>query len=98
MANNKDGVWEKLDWAKKVGICQQGVAIGDTLLLTLVVMLVALEAMLFTILVSKGWGQCWSIILAVLGTGYPFFHSYLFEKREIRLITGEKSCTIYSMR
>ena len=76
---SEDSEWQKLSWAEKVQICQQAIAIGDTLLLTLVVMLIALEAMLFTILAAERWGQWWSIILAVPGLVYAGFHIYFFE-------------------
>ena len=47
---NDDSTWQNLDWDKKVSICNQSIANEDTLSLTLVIMFIALEAMLFTIL------------------------------------------------
>ena len=47
---NENQKWQKLEWEKKVTICNQGIANEDSLLLTWVIMFIALEAILFTIL------------------------------------------------
>jgi len=78
---NENQKWQKLEWEKKVTICNQGIANEDSLLLTLVIMFLAFEAILFTILIGVGWGQCWSIILAVFGVGLVIPYVYFFEVR-----------------
>ena len=78
---NNNGVWQNRDWAERVQICQQGIANEDSLLLTLVIMFIAFEAILFTILIGGGWGQRWSIILAVFGVGSVIPYMYFFEIR-----------------
>lgn len=75
-----NSTWQNLDWEKKVAICNQSIANEDSLLLTLVIMFIAFEAILFTILIG-GWGQWWSIILAVFGIGFVILYMDLFEKR-----------------
>ncbi len=78
---NNNSTWQNLDWEKKVAICNQGIANEDSLLLTLVIMFIALEAMLFTILIAVGWGQWWSIILAGFGVAFVIPYVYFFEGR-----------------
>jgi hypothetical protein len=85
MANGKNvdnNIWpEKLKWKEKVSICNQGINSEDSLLLTLVIMVLAFEAILFTILIGPGWGQYWSIAIAFFGIGIIILYMYLFEKR-----------------
>jgi hypothetical protein len=84
MTNGKESnnsVWQNLEWEKKVSICNQGISAEDGLLLNLVIMFIAFEAILFTIFIGVGWGQYWSIVLAFLGIGVIILYMYLFEKR-----------------
>ena len=75
---NNNNKWQNLDWEKKIAICNQGIANEDSLLLTLVIMFIAFEAILFTILIGVGWGQWWSIILAVFGVALVIPYIYFF--------------------
>ena len=76
--NNK---WQNLNWEKKVQICQQGIANQDSLLHTYVVIFIALQAMLFVAVFSEGWGQWWSIPIAVMAIGLAILFARLFELR-----------------
>jgi len=88
---NNNSTWQNLDWEKKVSICNQSIANEDSLLLTLVIMFIALEAMLFTILITKGWGQLWSIVLAIFGVVLVILYMYLFKRRGNQVdLWGEK--------
>lgn len=81
MADNNNGLWQKLGWEKRVTISQQGIAQEDSLLHTYVVLFIAVEAMLFATLIAKGWGDLWSIIIAVLGIGLAIIFMFILEKR-----------------
>ena len=81
MTDNNNGVWQNLPWEQKVQICEQGRASENHLLHTYVVTFIALEAMLFAILITKGWHQWWSIIITVIGIGLSCLWAYLFETR-----------------
>ncbi len=82
---NKNSTWQNLDWEKKVTICNQGIANEDSLLLTWVIMFIALEAILFTILIGVGWGQCWSIGLTISGVLFVISYMCLFVVRGSRV-------------
>ena len=78
---DNNNTWQNLDLEKKITICNQGIANEDSLLLTLVIMFIAFEAILFTILIGGGWGQWWSVILAIFGVVLVIPYVYFFEVR-----------------
>lgn len=88
MTNSKEGnnsIWQNLEWEKKVSLCNQGITAEDSLLLTLVIMFIAFEAIFFTILTTVGWGHYWSVVLAFLGIAVIILYMYLFERRVKRV-------------
>jgi len=87
---NTNNKWRNLDWEKKVTICNQTIANEDSLFLTLVIMFLAFEAILFTILIGVGWGQWWSIILASFGVVLvPFFVHFFYVSGNALDLWGE---------
>ncbi len=93
MADNKNSEWQKLDWATKVQICEQGRASENHLLHTYVVIFIALEAMLFAIMIAKGWGHSWSIPIPILGMVFAVWFACLFVSRGIRVGRWEELLT-----
>jgi len=79
--NNKGRVWQNLDWAKKVGICMQGIDHEDSLLTTFVVIFIALEAMFFAVVFSMKLSFCFNLIIAILAILVAGNFAYLFKRR-----------------
>ena len=78
---DSNGLWQSLNWEKRLAISEQGIANEDSLLHTYVIIFIALQAMLFGILIAKGWGQWWSALIAFIGIGIALWFMYLFENR-----------------
>jgi hypothetical protein len=82
MTDKKKGsVWQKLDWAKKVEICMQGIDHEDTLLITFVLIFIALEAMFFAVIFNMKLCFCLNLIIAVLGILVAVQFAYFFKRR-----------------
>ena len=66
MADNKESVWQSLEWARKVELCEHGIANEDSLLHTYMVIFIALEAMFFAIVFSVELWWWLNIVIAFL--------------------------------
>ncbi len=73
--------WQKLTWAEKVQICQQGIANEDSWLHTYVVIFIALQAMFFAIVfnLELHWG--WLIVIAIVAISVAIWFIYKFYVR-----------------
>jgi len=80
-SSNEKSEWQKLDWEKKVAICQQGAAHEDSLLITYVVIFIALEAMFFAAFFNLKPPSPWNIVIAALGIVVAIECMYIFYRR-----------------
>ncbi len=80
-SSSEDSEWQRLSWAEKVQICQQGVAHEDTLLITYIVIFIGLEALFFASVFSMKLPLCVNIIIAGLGIAVAFEFMYIFYRR-----------------
>ena len=79
---NENQKWQDLEWAKKVQICQQGIANQDTLLYTSVVIFVALEAMFFSAIFSNiKLFPCMNETIAAVGIVVALAFLFIFKRR-----------------
>jgi len=65
-SKSEESEWQRLSWAEKVQICQQGIAHEDSLLTTHVLIFIALEAMFFALVFSIELGLLFNIIITIL--------------------------------
>jgi len=82
MADNKDSIWQSLEWARKVELCEQGRANEDNLLHSYIITFIALETVLFAAVFSVAWSILWAVLLvSPLGLFLAFLWMHVNELR-----------------
>ena len=81
MADNKDSEWQKLDWARKVELCEQGRANENNLLQNYRLIFIALETILFATVFGVAWNNLWALIFIFIGIGLAILWMHVTELR-----------------
>jgi len=81
MAQDKYSEWQKLEWAKKVELCEQGRANENNLLQSYRFIFIAVEAILLAAVFNAGWNQLWGGFVALLGLALAILWGHMSELR-----------------
>jgi len=81
MADNKDSEWQKLNWARKVELCEQGRADENNLLQNYRFIFIALETILFAATFGVAWDSLWVLIFVFLGIVLAILWAHVTELR-----------------
>jgi hypothetical protein len=81
MVDIKDSEWHKLDWARKVELCEQGRVNENNLLQNDRFIFIALETILFAATFGVAWGNLWALVFAFVGIGLAILWVHVTDLR-----------------